>query len=97
MSAFAAPGGRASSAPLMGHETEPTVFEMSVPGRSAFQLRTTGIPTVPLGELIPSAHLNADVVDIARSRNATLLRTSLVSRIVSFRLMLVCIHWGHAR
>ena len=31
----ARPGGRAASAPLMGHETEPTIFEMSVPGRSA--------------------------------------------------------------
>jgi glycine dehydrogenase subunit 2 len=65
MSTFAAPGGRASSAPLMGHETEPTLFEMSVPGRSAFQLRTTGIPAVPLSDLVPAAHLNDDVVAIA--------------------------------
>jgi glycine dehydrogenase subunit 2 len=59
------PGGRAASAPIMGHETEPTLFEMSVPNRSAYQLRTTGVPTRPLSELVPAQHLNADVVPIA--------------------------------
>ncbi len=59
------PGGRAASAPLMGHESEPTIFEMSVAGRSAYQLRTTGIPTRALDELVPSEHLNGDVVPIA--------------------------------
>src|ERR1039458_5156421 len=59
------PGGRAASAPLLGHETEPTIFEMSVPGRSAYQLRTTNVPPTALAELIPAAHLNGDVVDIA--------------------------------
>src|SRR5208283_4090258 len=59
------PGGRAASAPLMGHETEPTLFEMSVPSRSAYQLRTTGVPATPLEELLPSAHLNDEVVAIA--------------------------------
>ena len=58
-------GGRAASAPLLGHETEPTIFEMSVPGRSAYQLRTTNVPATALADLIPTAHLNADVVDIA--------------------------------
>ena len=48
----------------MGHETEPTLFEMSVPGRSAYQLRTTGVPATPLSDLIPSAHLNAAVVPL---------------------------------
>ena len=28
----AAPGGRASSAPLLGHDAEPTIFDFSVPG-----------------------------------------------------------------
>ena len=61
----AAPGGRAASAPLLGHEIEPTIFEMSVPGRSAYQLRTTGVPATPLESLIPEAHLNRDVVSLA--------------------------------
>jgi glycine dehydrogenase subunit 2 len=59
------PGGRAASAPLLGHGTEPTLFEMSVPGRTAFQLRTTGVPATPLAEIVPPAHLNPDVVPIA--------------------------------
>jgi glycine dehydrogenase subunit 2 len=58
-------GGRAASAPLLGHETEPTIFEMSVSGRSAYQLRTTGVPATALADLIPATHLNADVVDVA--------------------------------
>ena len=44
MTINSAPGGRAASAPLLGKETEPTIFELSVPGRSAYQLRTTGVP-----------------------------------------------------
>src|ERR1017187_3818985 len=59
------PGGRAASAPLLGHEVEPTIFEMSVPGRSAYQLRTTGIPATPLNELFGSDHLNSEVVPLA--------------------------------
>jgi len=65
MTVFARPGGRAAAAPLMGHETEPTLFEMSVPGRSAFQLRTTGVPATPLESLVPTEHLNPDVVAVA--------------------------------
>jgi glycine dehydrogenase subunit 2 len=38
---------------------------MSVPGRSAYQLRTTGVPATALADLIPATHLNGDVVDIA--------------------------------
>ncbi|MGB8179393.1 MAG: hypothetical protein WCF63_04440, partial [Acidimicrobiales bacterium] len=65
MSKTPAPGGRAASAPIMGHETEPTLFEMSVPSRSAYQLRTTGVPALALDQLVPPAHLNEDVVAIA--------------------------------
>ncbi|HEV3186661.1 MAG TPA: aminomethyl-transferring glycine dehydrogenase subunit GcvPB [Acidimicrobiales bacterium] len=65
MSSAPFPGGRAASAPLMGHETEPTLFEMSVANRSAYQLRTTGVPATALRELVPAAHLNPDVVPIA--------------------------------
>ncbi|MDE3065854.1 MAG: aminomethyl-transferring glycine dehydrogenase subunit GcvPB [Acidobacteriota bacterium] len=57
-------GGRAASAPLLGHATEPTIFELSVPGRAAYQLRTTGVPATPLEELIPPAHLSDEVVDL---------------------------------
>ncbi len=59
------PGGRAASAPLLGHETEPTIFELSVSGRSAYQLRTTGVPATPLADLIPSAHLATTPVSLA--------------------------------
>jgi glycine dehydrogenase subunit 2 len=38
---------------------------MSVANRSSFQLRTTGVPVTRLGDLIPSNHLNVDVVPIA--------------------------------
>ncbi len=65
MTSRALSGGRAASAPLLGHETEPTIFEMSVPGRSAYQLRTTGVPATALVDLIPATHLNDHVVDVA--------------------------------
>ena len=51
-----AAGGRASSAPLMGRDTEPTIFELSRPGRASWQLPTTGIPATPLAELVPAEH-----------------------------------------
>ena len=65
MATKALSGARAASAPLLGHATEPTLFEMSVPGRGAYQLRTTGVPDTPLDELISPTHLNADVIDVA--------------------------------
>ena len=65
MNTRAAPGGRASSAPLIGRDREPTLFEMSVPGRSAFQLRTTGIPVRPLAELLPAELLSESPTDLA--------------------------------
>ncbi|HUX04212.1 MAG TPA: aminomethyl-transferring glycine dehydrogenase subunit GcvPB [Acidimicrobiales bacterium] len=58
-------GGRAASAPLMGHETEPTLFELSVPGRTSYQLRTTGVPERPLVDLVGAEHLNDQVVAVA--------------------------------
>ncbi|NNN02156.1 MAG: aminomethyl-transferring glycine dehydrogenase subunit GcvPB [Acidimicrobiaceae bacterium] len=59
------PGARAASAPLLGHATEPTIFEMSVPGRSAFQLRSTGVPPLSLEDLVPEHHRNGHAIDIA--------------------------------
>jgi glycine dehydrogenase subunit 2 len=61
----AAPGGRAASAPLLGRESEPTLSELSVAGRSAYQLRTTGVPPRPLDELVPAAHLREEAVALA--------------------------------
>ena len=52
----AAAGGRATSAPLLGRDSEPTLFELSHPGRSAWQLRTTHVPEWSVGELVPSEH-----------------------------------------
>ena len=55
-----AAGGDAASAPLLGRDTEPTLFELSQPGRRAWQLRTTGVPEVPLEDLVPDAHRRRD-------------------------------------
>ena len=42
-----------------GRDTEPTLFELSEPGRKAWQLRTTGLPELALEELVPEAHRRA--------------------------------------
>jgi glycine dehydrogenase subunit 2 len=52
----AAPGGLAASAPLVGRETEPTLFDQSVPGRRAYSLRTTDVPAWRAEELVPPEH-----------------------------------------
>ncbi|MDH2903691.1 MAG: aminomethyl-transferring glycine dehydrogenase subunit GcvPB [Actinomycetota bacterium] len=59
------PGGRAASAPLLGHEIEPTIFELSVAGRSAYQLRTTDVPATSLSDFIPGEHLATTRVALA--------------------------------
>ncbi len=60
-----AAGGRASSAPLLGRDNEPTLFELSRPGRTSWQLRTTGLPETPLEDLVPAAHRRGAPVDTA--------------------------------
>ncbi|HSH22598.1 MAG TPA: aminomethyl-transferring glycine dehydrogenase subunit GcvPB [Acidimicrobiales bacterium] len=55
-----APGGRAASAPLLGRDEEPTVFELSSPGRSAWSFRTTDLPEWTAEELVPAAHLREE-------------------------------------
>jgi glycine dehydrogenase subunit 2 len=60
-----APGGKASSAPLLGRDAEPTLFELSHPGRHAWSLRTTGVPQWPTDELVPEAHRRDAPVDVA--------------------------------
>jgi glycine dehydrogenase subunit 2 len=48
-----APGGRAASAPIMGRDHEPTIFEFSSPGRRAWSFRTTGVPEWEAADLVP--------------------------------------------
>ncbi len=59
------PGGRASSAPLIGRAAEPTIFEFSVSGRHAFSTRTTGVPRWDAEELVPPSHLRGQPVPLA--------------------------------
>ena len=54
-----APGGRAASIPLMGRDTEPTLFDLSVAGRSGASFRTTSVPDWREEELIPPEFLRA--------------------------------------
>ena len=56
----AAPGGRARSAPLMGRDAEPTIFEFSVPGRAAWSFPRTDVPEWEASELVPPAYLRPD-------------------------------------
>jgi len=58
------PGGRAASAPLLGRETEPTIFELSAPGRRAWSFRTTGLPEWSAEELVPAEHRRAAPVPL---------------------------------
>jgi glycine dehydrogenase subunit 2 len=60
-----AAGGRAASAPLLGRDTEPTLFELSEPGRRAWQLRTTDVPELTLDELVPETHRRTTPVEMA--------------------------------
>jgi glycine dehydrogenase subunit 2 len=60
-----AAGGRAASAPLLGRETEPTLFELSEPGRTSFQLRTTDVPAWGIDELIPAGYRRDGPVPVA--------------------------------
>jgi glycine dehydrogenase subunit 2 len=41
----------------MGRAAEPTIFELSAPGRSAATFRTTGVPEWRPEELVPAEHL----------------------------------------
>jgi glycine dehydrogenase subunit 2 len=54
------PAGKATSAPLMGHDEEPTVFELSAPGRKAWSFRRTDVPEWSIEELVPDEHRNDD-------------------------------------
>jgi glycine dehydrogenase subunit 2 len=56
--------GRATSAPIMGHDEEPTIFEFSANGRKAWSFRTTGVPEWDVAELVPAEHLSAESHDL---------------------------------
>ncbi len=60
-----AAGGRATSAPIVGRAEEPTIFELSSPGRRAWSLRATGVPDWPAEELVPAEHLRPEPVEVA--------------------------------
>jgi glycine dehydrogenase subunit 2 len=60
-----APGGKASAAPLLGRDTEPTLFELSRPGRESWQLRSTAIPDVELDVLVPREHRRSSPPELA--------------------------------
>jgi glycine dehydrogenase subunit 2 len=60
-----AAGGRAASAPLLGREAEPTLFELSRPGRSSVQLRTTDVPEWSVEELVPAEHQRTALLEVA--------------------------------
>src|SRR5437588_5473393 len=60
-----APGGKATSAPIMGRDSEPTIFELSSPGRRAASFRTTGIPEWSPEELVSPEHLRDEPAPVA--------------------------------
>jgi glycine dehydrogenase subunit 2 len=62
---MSAPGGRASSIPLMGRDSEPTIFEISHPGRKAWSFRTTDLPEWSPAELVPAEYLRDEPMPIA--------------------------------
>ena len=51
--------------PLLGRDAEPTLFELSHPGRSAWSFRTTGLPETPIEELVPAEHRRTSPVPLA--------------------------------
>lgn len=55
-------GGNASSIPLMGGSSEPTIFEISSAGRKASTFRNTDIPILDPAETIPRADLRSEDV-----------------------------------
>ena len=58
-------GGRASSAPILGHDEEPTIFELGSPGRRSWSFRTTDLPEWTAEDLVPAGHLAGEPVPLA--------------------------------
>ncbi|MBW3555383.1 MAG: aminomethyl-transferring glycine dehydrogenase subunit GcvPB [Actinobacteria bacterium] len=49
----------------MGRDEEPSIFELSVPGRRAWSFRTTALPEWTAEELVPDEHRRDDQLDLA--------------------------------
>ena len=49
----------------MGRDAEPTIFELSSPGRAAWSFRTSGLPEWSADELVPAGHLRAEPLSLA--------------------------------
>jgi glycine dehydrogenase subunit 2 len=49
----------------MGRDAEPTVFEMSVPGRSSWSFRTSDLPEWTAEELVPEGWLREEPLELA--------------------------------
>jgi glycine dehydrogenase subunit 2 len=49
----------------MAGDAEPTLFELSQPGRQSWQLRTTGMPEWEAEDLIPDGHRRDEPVELA--------------------------------
>jgi glycine dehydrogenase subunit 2 len=62
---MSAPGGRATSAPIMGRASEPSLFEFSEPGRRSASFRTNGLPEWTLAELVPDRFRATRPVELA--------------------------------
>ena len=48
----------------MGRDAEPTIFEMSVPGRRAFSFPATALPEWPAEELVPDGFLRPEPLEL---------------------------------
>jgi glycine dehydrogenase subunit 2 len=48
----------------MGRDEEPTIFELSSPGRNASSFRTTDLPEWTAEELVPAEHLQAELTPV---------------------------------
>src|SRR5438046_6007693 len=49
----------------MGRDAEPTIFELSSPGRRSASFRTTDVPALDADELVPAEHLRAEPTPVA--------------------------------
>ncbi len=59
-----APAGKATSAPVMGRDSEATIFEYSSPGRKAWSFRSTGVPEWEASELVAPGLLRSEPVEL---------------------------------
>ncbi|MFZ0170163.1 MAG: aminomethyl-transferring glycine dehydrogenase subunit GcvPB [Acidimicrobiales bacterium] len=62
---MSAAGGRATSAPLMGRASEPSLFELGEQGRRSASFRTNGLPEWSISELVPERFRAAEPVALA--------------------------------